>query len=110
MKKEVKEALRHWNKFIEGYQLAQEGWDEFSKLVGFGGLHLEEFPLEAQRALSRCNPKATFTVVLPRFADYVRRYAGNVDTLIIPIEEEKPKEEKPKEEKPKKEATGKRNL
>ena len=99
MKKEVKEALRCWNKFIEGYQLAQEGWEEFSKLVGFGGLHLEEFPLEAQRALSRCNPKATFTVVLPRFADYVRRYAGDASTLIIPIEEEKPKEEKPKPKK-----------
>lgn len=95
MKEEVKEALGHWNKFIQGFQLAREGWEEFSKMVGFGSLHLEEFPLEAQKALSRCNPKATFTVALPRFADYVRKYA-DVNEMVFPVEEEKlPLPEKP---------------
>ena len=109
MKEKVRKALEAWNEFIRGFQKARDGWEKFHEIVGAGRLSLEEFPLEAQRALTRCNPKAKFTVALPRFADYVRRYA-DVNDMIFPVEEEKPEKEKPKTEKDKPKTSNKRNL
>jgi hypothetical protein len=102
MKKEIREAIGVWNDFIWGLQEAKKGWEKFSEMVGFGMVSLEEFPEEAQRIMTKCNPKAKFDVALPRFADYVRRY-GDMNEMTFELEEEKPKEEpKPKKEESKK--------
>ena len=93
MEDKVRKALEAWNEFMQGYLLAKSGWEKFSDQVREERIDLEEFPIEAQRAISRCNPKAKFTVALPRFADHIRGYM-NADELIFPIpekEEEKPK-------------------
>ncbi len=98
MEDKVKEALKAWNEFIQGYLLARNGWEEFTEQIRVNRILLEEFPIEAQRAMSRCNPKAKFTVALPRFADHIRGYM-DADKLIFPIPEEE-EEKKPKLEKP----------
>ena len=98
MEDRVREAMEAWNEFMHGYLSARDGWEKFTKRVSTNRIHLEEFPIKAQRAISRCNPKAKFTVPLPRFADHVRGYM-DADELIFPIpkaEEEKPKESKGK--------------
>ena len=107
MDKNVKEAIRAWNDFIRGFRQAANAWERFSDLVGFSGLKLDAFPLEVQRAMSRCNPKAKFSVALPRFADYVRSQGGTSE-MVFEIEEE---EDKPKEKvKPKTTVSNQRSL
>jgi hypothetical protein len=77
----LKEVERAWQGFFKGMAIAEENWDKF-RLLGeeLTRTGLEEAPLEIQCGIARFGFRAKFDVMLPRFAEYKRKYG--VEELI----------------------------
>jgi hypothetical protein len=74
--KVVEDVTRCWNGVIEGLTVARTNWEEMQKILGVVPRDVIQLaPIQVQKATMRFR-KASFSVMLSRFADYYRAYGG----------------------------------
>lgn len=89
--KKVREALGAWNDFVQGLVAAEKAWKKFSWIITQREVGLEDFPVAAQKILSRMSPRSEIDVILERLSSAYREHRG-FEFMFVEVPEEEKKE------------------
>jgi hypothetical protein len=72
----LKKVTQRWNGVVDGLMVARKHWEEMQTLLlEIPRDQIQLAPVQVQKASARFR-KATFSVMLSRFADYYRAFGG----------------------------------
>jgi len=86
------DTVKHWNNFIRGLLSATKAWKRYRDLMldvshPGGKIHVEEFPLEAQKHFVKANPHGDFDLIVEDIVTQPRT-EEHLKTLFIITEKE----------------------